>query len=124
MRFSGAGSVIVLAVFGQDVIQVAHIEDEQVIQTLLTHAAYPSLSMRIGVRGMVWCGVRMTFIPSSLKHRIKYGEQLHITVMQYKAYPSPLFLQPPHQLSYLLRYPVSCWSRGAASWYSCPQSVK
>jgi hypothetical protein len=55
MRFSGAGSVIVLAVFGQDVIQVAHIEDEQVIQTLLTHAAYPSLSMRIGVRGMVWC---------------------------------------------------------------------
>jgi hypothetical protein len=55
MRFSGAGSVIVLAVFGQDVIQVAHIEDEQVIQTLLTHAAYPSLSMRIGVRDMVWC---------------------------------------------------------------------
>lgn len=49
----GAGTVKILTVFTQDVIQVALIEDEQVIQTLLTHAAYPSLRIRIGVRGMV-----------------------------------------------------------------------
>ena len=88
------------------------IDDQHVVQTFLSDAADPALGIGIGIRRSIGC--QNGFYPLRGKYDIKGRGELAIAVMHEKAHDAPFLQQVPHELSGLLRDPLSRWPRGAA----------
>jgi len=92
---------------------MAFIEDEQMIQALLSHAAHPPLGIGIGVWSPIRC--QDHFYTLRDKHGIKTCGKLRITIVKEKTHLFPFLLEFPHELASLLRHPSCRRVRGTSS---------
>src|SRR5260221_14446130 len=108
----GAGRVVVMGVFGNDFPQMALVQNQQVIQTLLANRTHPSLSNCIGLGSMK--GRQDAFEALRNKDGVEGYRELGITVMNEKAHGNGFITEPPQELTGLLGHPGTIRCCGAA----------
>ena len=82
---------------------MSFVENQELIETLVPHCAYPTFGESIRIGRLIWC--QHDFNPFGRKNGVKGSSELGIAIMDQKPRVAILLLELPGQLSGLLGYP-------------------